>query len=104
MTKMWKVVYGQPAPVEVQAKNPSYPHRDESGDQIFENTHFLDIDKAWVQHLAEHRASLSLAAQRAEDVEARLKAEGEKLCEASRFYNAAQNAFGEFLKQVPRHE
>lgn len=64
MTKMWKVAYGHGSPIEVVAKKPCWPNLDSDGTTIFENTHFTDEEKAWEQHEREHRAGLSLAADR----------------------------------------
>ncbi len=96
MTTMWKVVYGSSAPVEVQAEIPSYPNRDATGAQIFENTHFLDLDKAWKHHLAEHRAGLSLTSARVIEAREQLAKREASLTEAALFYNAALKSFDQF--------
>lgn len=98
MTKMWKVVYGSPAPVEVEAEVPCWPNRDEAGEQIFENTHFLSIEEAWPKHLAEHKAGFS---NHATDVnyQRRLLEDREKhLIKASLAYDATLKAHKEFLR------
>lgn len=96
MAKTFKVVYGSPSPVEVDAEVPSHPHRDSNGDAIYANTHFLKAEDAWKQHLAEHRAGLSLAADRVKWAREELsKLEG-ALCDAALFYDTALKAHEEF--------
>jgi hypothetical protein len=80
MVTLYKVVYGSPVPVEVLAdKGSQWPHSDTDGETIYKNTHFRNLNDAWKQHLAEHKAALSLAA--AELVQARERvAAAEKRC------------------------
>jgi hypothetical protein len=96
MTTMWKVVYGSPAPVEVQAQVPCWPNMDAAGDKIFDNTHFIDLEKAWERHLAEHRAGVSLSVSRLKEARAELARRESELCEASVFYEEALRAHDEF--------
>jgi hypothetical protein len=98
MAKMFKVVYGSPSPVEVEAEIPSYPHRDSNGDSIYENTHFLRIEDAWERHLAEHRAGLSLGASRVKYARQELSRHERELCDAALFYDAALKAHKEFTE------
>lgn len=98
MTKMWKVVYGSPAPVEVEAEVPCWPNRDESGEQIFDNKHFLTLEAAWKQHLAEHRAGFSLAAGDVTEHRRTLADADKKLVNASLAYDATLRAHKEFLR------
>jgi len=92
MTKMWKAVYGMPAPVEVMAKNPMWPHRDEDGDQIFVNTHFTDEDAAWEKHLAEHVAGVRLAASRVQALRTELATQEKHAVDATLIMAAVWDA------------
>lgn len=60
--KMFKVVYGKSSPVEVEAEIPEWPNLDADGEEIFENTHFLNVDEAWEKLLIETAAGVSLNA------------------------------------------
>lgn len=96
MAKMFKVVYGSASPVEVEAEIPKYPHRDANGDAIYMNTHFLNAEDAWEQHVAEHRAALSLSAMRVADLRDELSKQERELCDAGLFYDAALKAHRKF--------
>lgn len=99
MTKMWKVVYGSPAPVEVEAKLPSWPNHDESGEKIYVNTHFLTLEAAWPKHLDEHRAGFSLTASRVKEMRQQLAEYEAKLVDASLAYAAALKAHTQFTQE-----
>lgn len=99
MTKMWKVVYGVPAPVEVEAEKPCYPNVDSAGDQIFDNSHFLSLADAWTRHLAEHVAGFRLAGDAVEARRAGMVKLEQHLLEASLMYNAALKRHAEFEKR-----
>jgi hypothetical protein len=98
MTTMWKVVYGSPAPVEVEADIPSFPHKDSAGDRIYENTHFLTLDKAWSHHIREHRAGLSLGASDVTEKRRRLLEAEHSLANVAIVYNAALRAYEKYLE------
>jgi hypothetical protein len=98
MTKMYKVAYGSPYPVEVEAEIPSYPNRDSAGDTIYINTHFLDLGEAWKKHLAEHRAGLSLDSDRVVQLRSELLQQEHRLVETAIVYNAALRAYEKFLE------
>lgn len=99
MTKMWKVVYGSPSPVEVEAEIPSYPHRDSDGDQIFENTHFIERGDAWIKHVREHRAGLSLSARRLRDLREQTAIAERKLADEAVNYDAALKTFEKYMQR-----
>ncbi len=96
MTTMYKVEYGSPTPVEVQAEVPEYPNRDSNGDTTFKNTHFVDLDEAWDQHLREHRAGLSLGACRVQQLRDELRKRETELATEAIVYDAALKAYEEF--------
>ena len=87
LTKMYKVVYSKSEPVEVFAEIPLYSHCDSEGNQIFDNTHFTSLDAARKKTIAEHRAGMSLAATRVQDLRDQLKNAESRLVEAVRQAN-----------------
>lgn len=92
-TKLWRVEYGIPHPVETMADNPSYPNTDASGNTIFENTHFTDKDEAWDKCIREHRAGVHLAALRVMEARRRLNDAEKSAADATIFYSDAVKAF-----------
>src|ERR1700677_2767321 len=103
MVKLYKVKYGQPAPVEVEAdEGSSWPHSDADGETIFRNTHFRKIEDAWTQHLAEHRAGLNLASAKLVQLKAEVDAQQIKCADAGIFYCAVLNKFDEFMASEGR--
>jgi hypothetical protein len=63
---MFRVQYGTPRPVEVEAETPAYPNRDSDGQTIFENTRFLERANAWDYWVREHLAGLKLDSAKVE--------------------------------------
>jgi|SRR5215472_12688049 len=92
LTKMYKSVYGNPAPIEVMAEIPSYPHHDENSDKIFENTHFLSLKDAWKRHLREHEAGLSIATSNVKYAREELLKMEKQLADAAIYWQAARDA------------
>ncbi len=86
MTTMWKVVYGQAAPVEVLAEKPEWPNKDADGDQIFENTHFTDEAEAWKKHELEHLSWVQLTARDFRETQQTLQQRQAKCAEAALLY------------------
>jgi hypothetical protein len=66
MTTMFRVQYGTPSPVEVEAETPACPNRDSDGQTIFENTRFLERANAWDYWVREHLAGLKLDSAKVE--------------------------------------
>jgi hypothetical protein len=98
LTKMYKVVYSKSEPVEVFAEIPLYPHCDSEGNQIFDNTHFTSLDAAWKKTIAEHRAGMSLAATRVQDLRDQLKNAESRLVEAALFHEAVRQANEDYTR------
>jgi hypothetical protein len=83
---MFRVQYGTPHPVEVQAETPAYPNRDSDGQTIFENTHFLERTKAWKCCVDEHLAGLKLDSAKVETLRQQLAAAEKRLADAALLY------------------
>lgn len=95
---MYRVVYGEACPRVVAAEIPSYPHHDSEGTQIFENTHFLNLEDAWQKHMAEHKAGVILAARTVERLRAELRKAESSAADAAIAFRAAEWEFERRVK------
>jgi hypothetical protein len=92
---MWKTAKDDQdltEPIEVEAADPHWPARDAEGQMIFENTHFLDKERAWSYLIANREAHVSLSCM---DVETRrhgLKKAEAELVEATLLLERAKKA------------
>ncbi len=62
--RLWRIDYGTPRPVEVEAPDPWTAGRDHDseGKTIYSNSHYSDLDLAWAALWCEVEAGLSLSA------------------------------------------
>lgn len=74
---MYRVDPNRPSPIPVECPDPKWPNADADGQTIYENTHFVSIEKAWETLQAEVDAGVSLGCTRVNELRRRL-AEAEK--------------------------
>lgn len=86
MTTMFRVEYGTPHPVEVEAETPSYPHTDSDRRTIYENTHFTDKAKAWGFCVREHLAALKLDSASVKELRQQLAKAEKRLADTAVLY------------------
>jgi hypothetical protein len=89
MAKMFRVKWGIPHPIEVEAEIPEWPNKDADGNTIYENTHFLKAEDAWPVLLREHEAGVSLHCSQVNQLRHQLRKAESDLVEATLHNEAA---------------
>ena len=102
MVKMWKVVFGSPTPKEVECEIPKYPNEDSDGETISENTHFLELDDAWKEHLQDHEAAVKHDCGNVRRKRKELTELKSILIESTLALDAAKRAYEEYRQSDPR--
>lgn len=84
-------------PVEVTCDVPGYPHRDDAGRKMYENTHFATEREAWDCILDNLKAGVSLSARALKRAEAEVERLRADLAEDAKHHVQAQDNHEEWL-------